>query len=316
MKALFVRERDVEQLVSVPDLIDALDEAFRHQASGRAFGNPRQRLRMTGATLHMMAGAIPGYFGYKAYTVTRGKTAFLFFLFSAETTELLAIMEADALGQKRTGAATGLATRLLSNSDAGEVTLFGAGWQAESQLLAMDAVRTLKRVWIVSRNPERREAFIAKMRPQVKAQLASAPSAEEAVKSSQIVTTITSSREPVLKGEWLRPGTHINAAGANMLVRREIDDEVVLRARRVVVDSIEQARIESGEFLGVIDAGRRRWDDFVEFRDVVAGIKGGRSDAGEITLFKSGGLGLEDVVAGKLVYERAQERGSGQKLDL
>ena len=130
MKTLYIKEEDVEELVAVPEVIDALDIAFRDQAAGRAWTNSRNRLRLPGATLHMMAGAIPGYFGYKAYTVTAGKTNFLFFLYSAQTTDLLAIIEADALGQKRTGAASGLATRILSKPDSTEATIFGAGWQA------------------------------------------------------------------------------------------------------------------------------------------------------------------------------------------
>src|SRR5436190_14955597 len=146
---LYLKEQDVEQLVSVPETIDILDTAFRDQATGRAWTNPRNRLRLPGATLHMMAGAIPGYFGYKSYTVAAGNTRFFFFLYSAETTDLLAMIEADALGQIRTGAASGLATRILSRADARYATIFGAGWQAESQLLAIDAVRKLKRISIV-----------------------------------------------------------------------------------------------------------------------------------------------------------------------
>ena len=316
MKTLYLKENDVEQLVSVPEVIEALDAAFRDQAAGRAWTNSRNRFRMPGTTLHMMAASIPGYFGYKAYTVTAGKAQFFFFLYSAQTTDLLAMIEADALGQKRTGAATGLATRILSQPDATNATLFGAGWQAETQLLAIDAVRQLKRVWIVNRNPERRQAFIQRMQPRTKAELVPAGGPEEAVGQSQIVVTITSSREPVLKGEWLRPGVHVNAAGGNQVLRREIDDEVILRSNRLVVDSIEQSKIESGEFVGVIETGRRHWEDFVELKDVVAGFQPGRRNPSDITLFKSGGLALEDVAVGKLVYERAVERGVGRKLEM
>src|SRR3954470_22998050 len=117
MKPLYLKEEDVEKLVSVPEVIDVLDTAFRDQAAGRAWNNSRNRLRLPGATLHRMAGAIPGYFGYKAYTVSAGKARFLFFLYSSETTDLLAMIEADALGQIRTGAASGLATRLMSRAD-------------------------------------------------------------------------------------------------------------------------------------------------------------------------------------------------------
>lgn len=316
MKTLYLKEADVEQLAPVPEVIDCLDAAFRDQAAGKAWTNPRNRLRLPGTTLHMMAGAIPGYFGYKAYTVTAGKAQFFFYLYSAQTTELLAMMEADTLGQKRTGAATGLGTRVLAKEDAANATLIGAGWQAETQLLAMDAVRRLKRVWIVNRKPERRQAFIQKMQPQVKAELLPAENVEQAVRQSHVVTTITSSREPVLKGEWLEPGVHINAAGGNLLLRREVDDETVMRSNRLVVDSIEQSKIEAGELMGVIETGRRHWEDFTELRDVVAGLKPGRTSPSDITFFKSLGLALEDVAIGKLVYERAIARGIGRNLEL
>ena len=316
MKTLYVKEHEVEQLVTVRETIDLLETTFRDQAAGRAWNNPRNRLRLPGTTLHMMAGAIPGYFGYKAYTVTAGKARFLFFLYSAETTDLLAIIQADALGQIRTGAASGLATRVLSKPDSREAAIFGAGWQAQSQLLAIDAVRDLRRVSIVNRRPERREAFIKKMQPLVKAEIVAANSPEEAVRTSDIVTTVTTSREPVLKGEWLQPGVHINAAGGNLLLRREIDDDVVMRSSRLVVDSLDQSKIESGEFLGVIESGRRHWEDFIELRDVVAGFKPGRMAASDITLFKSGGVAIEDVAVGKVVYERAREKKIGRELDL
>src|SRR5215813_3094781 len=156
MKTLILKEADVEALAPMADVIDALDDAFRRQNDGRAFNNPRTRLRMPGSTLHLLAAAIPGYFGYKAYTSAAGGARFLFFLFQSGTTDLLSIMEADALGQIRTGAVTGLATRLLSKNDAAEATLFGAGWQAQTQLLAIDAVCSLKRVYIVNRKAERR----------------------------------------------------------------------------------------------------------------------------------------------------------------
>ena len=130
------------------------------------------------------------------------------------------------------------------------------------------------------------------------------------------MTAITSSREPVVQGEWVHAGQHINAAGGNMLLRCEIDDETVLRAHRIVVDSIEQAKEEAGEFLGVIESGRRHWEDFVELRDLAAGWKPGRTSAEDITLFKSQGLALEDVATGKLAYERALERGIGTRLEM
>ena len=313
METLYLKEQDVAQLVTVTETIDVLEQVFRDYAAGKAINNSRNRLKMPGATLHLMPGAIPGYFGYKTYTSAAGRLQFFFFLF-AENTDLVAMMEATALVQIRPGAATGLATRIMANPDASEAVLFGVGWQAQSQLLAMDAARSLKRVWLVNRDSKRRDGFIQKMQPQVKAKLEPAESAEAAVGSSQIVTTITSTRDPVLLGRWLQPGTHINAAGGNLLLRREVDDDAVMRCKHVVVDSIEQSKLEAGEFVGVIESGRRHWDDFIEMKDVVAGFKPGRTNASDITLFKSLGLAIEDVAIGKVIYERAVKAGVGKRI--
>lgn len=224
-------------------------------------------------------------------------------------------MQADRLGQIRTGAATGLATRLLARKDVKVATLFGAGWQAQSQLLAMDAVRAMDKVWIVNRTPEKAAAFIEMMGPQVGARLEIAISPEDAVRESQVVTTITGSRQPVLFGKWLEPGTHINAAGGNMILRREVDSETIFISDRLIVDSIEQARIEGGELIPTLGHGRRHWDELVELKDVVKGYGGRRSDD-DITFFKSQGVGMEDVALGALIYERAREQGIGKILEI
>ena len=315
MTPLFLKDDEIADLVSVTDAIGVLRTAFRQQGAGEATSSPRHRLATGTAFLHILAGAVPGYFGYKAYVTSRAGSQFMFFLFDSNTCEQLAIMEADRLGQIRTGAATGIATEFLARDDVKVATIFGAGWQAESQLLAMDEVRDLSRIWIVNRNPERAERFIERMAPQVQAELIPAVSAENAVRESGLVTTITNSREPVLFGDWVASGTHVNAAGGNMLLRREVDAGLILRSERLVVDSIEQARIECGEFLPALVPGRRHWDEVQELKDVV--VKGrGRESSDEVTFFKSLGLGLEDVALGALVYERAGERGVGRKVNI
>ena len=315
MSPLFLNEDEVSGLVSVPETIDVLETAFAQQATGGATTLPRRRLATDRLFLHILAGAVPGYFGYKTYATGKGKPRFYFYLYDSETAAMLAIMQADALGQIRTGAATGLATRLLARRTVKVATLFGAGWQARSQLLAMDAVRQMERVWIVNRTPEKAEAFIRTMGPKVRARLEPAASPEDAVRESQVVTTITGSRQPVLQGTWLEPGTHVNAAGGNMILRREVDSETIFRSDRLVVDSIAQAQIEGGELIPTLGHGRRHWDELVELKDVVKGY-GGRQSDDDITFFKSQGLGLEDVALGALVYERAREQGIGRTLDI
>jgi alanine dehydrogenase len=312
---LFLTDAQIAGLVSVRDAIDVLEKAFGQQSAGQATNTPRQRLAAEGSFLHMLAGAVPGYFGYKAYATGHGTAQFKFFLFDSSTCDLLAVMEADRLGQTRTGAATGLATRLLARDDVRVATIFGAGWQAESQLLAMDAVRDLSSVWVVNRDSERARRFIDRMSPEVRAELKPATNPEEAVRASRLVTTITNSREPVLPGAWVERGTHVNAAGGNMLLRSEVDAALIVASDRLVVDSIEQARMESGDFLSALLTGRRHWDEVRELKDVVKGW-GGREGPEERTLFNSLGIGLEDVALGVFVYQRALERGVGRNIDL
>lgn len=314
MKPIHLKEDEVADLVTIEEAIDVLEDAFLEQAIGGATSQPRERLRTDRVILHIMAGAIPGFFGYKAYTSGSGKIRFLFYLFDSSNTELLAVIEADALGQIRTGAATGLATRLLAREDAGVMTMFGAGWQAESQLLAVNSVRKLHQVWIVNRTRENAQVFVDRIAPKVEVDLRIAEQPEEAVQQSDIVTTITSSREPVLFGKWLKRGTHVNAAGGNMVLRRELDSEAVMRADRLVVDSIKQARQECGEFVPIFELGRRHWEEVTELKDVVA--RGScRKNLEEITLFKSLGIGLEDVALGRFIYSRAKERNVGRPLE-
>ena len=306
-----MKDDEVAELVSVSDAIGVLRTAFQQQLTGEATSSPRNRMATGTAFLHVLAGAVPGYFGYKAYVTSRVKSQFMFFLFDSNTCEQVSIMEADRLGQIRTGAATGVATQSLAREDVKVATIFGAGWQAESQLLAMDQVRNLSLVWIVNRDPERAERFIERMAPQVRAELKLATSAEAAVRESRLVTTITTSREPVLFGDWVAAGTHVNAAGGNIWLRREVDADLVLNSEKLVVDSIEQARIECGEFLPVLVPGRRHWDEVQELKDIVA-KRSGRETSDERTLFKSLGIGLEDVALGALIYERAKARGVGR----
>lgn len=316
MNVLYLKEEEIRALVDVPEVIDALDHAFQAQSAGQALANPRQRLKMKGTTLHLLAGAIPGYFGFKAYTSAAGKMQFYFFLFDATSTDLISIMEADALGQVRTGAATGLATRLLALPDSTEATVFGVGWQAESQVVAMDAARSLRKIHLVSRRPEKRVEFARRLQPRVRAELVPADDPVAAVASSQILTTITTSKDPVLKGEWLMPGQHVNAAGGNLLLRRELDDAAVARADLLVADSVEQARLEAGEFLGVMESGRRNWQDVLDLKDIASGARPGRTRADQITLFKSLGLGMEDVAIGRLIYERAVQERRGRRVEV
>jgi ornithine cyclodeaminase/alanine dehydrogenase-like protein (mu-crystallin family) len=312
---LLLREEEVQALLSVGDAIEALERTFRAQAEGRAVNLPRQRVRWPGGTLHVMAAGDlgSGYVGLKAYTAVGGQTRFVVLLFHAESGELLAIIEADRLGRLRTGAATGLATRYLARPDARVVGMIGAGRQAATQLMAVCAVRPIAEARVYSPTPERRAAFAHRMRETLGIPVQAVERPEAAVEGADILITITSAREPVLRGAWLRPGVHLNAAGSNALLRRELDEEAIARTDLIVIDSRAQGQIEAGDFLEPLERGRLQWERVYELRDVVAG-RVGRAHPEQITLFKSLGIALEDVAVAAVAYERARAQGAGERI--
>jgi len=315
---LYLTEEDVTRFLDVRECIDALEASFRDWGEGRASNRPRSRASLPGGLLHVLPAASDrlGRMAVKAYATTRGGARFVVLLFDAATSDLLAMFEADRLGQIRTGAASGLATRLLSRPDSRVLGLIGSGWQARSQVQAIACVRSLEAVHVYGRDRERLDRFCREMTETCGLPVTPAGSAAEAVGAADIVVTATSSATPVLLGDWLAPGCHVNATGSNRPGRRELDRHAVQRADRIVIDSIEQARLEAGDLLPEADAASDAGDDplerAVELAMVVAGRVPGRTDDRQITLFKSLGLGLEDLAAASLVYDRAVAAGAGR----
>ncbi|MFN0108347.1 MAG: ornithine cyclodeaminase family protein [Blastocatellia bacterium] len=323
--AIYLTEQNVTELLTMAETLDAVESVFKLQASGDAVNEPRRRVRTQGSTLMTMSGAVSGFqtpggawftglFGLKAYTVSRHGARFYVSLFDAATGELLAYIEADKLGQMRTGAASGVATKYLARADAKSVGIFGAGWQATSQLAAVCAVRPIEEVKVYSRKPENRERFCQQMAAELGIANINPVEQPESAADADVLITITNSREPVVLGEWLKPGVHINAAGGNSILRREVDDEAVKRAGFIAVDSLEQAKLESGEFVTAVEKGLLTWERVKELRHVVAGELRGRTDQHQITLFKSLGLAIEDVAAAAVVYQKAKEQNVGREL--
>jgi len=263
----------------------------------------------------MAAGAPEiGALGLKAYTVARTGARFYTMLFDPEGGELLAIMQSDRLGQVRTGAASGVATRHLAREDANTLGIYGAGWQAESQLEAIAAVRDLERVIVYSRSEESRKEFAEKMGGRLGMEIETTHAAEEPA-AQDIVVTVTSSREPVLLGEWLRPGAHVNAAGSNFLFKSEIDRDVVGRASLVTVDSREELGLEAGNLLQPLETGVVIPEAVRELGQIIAGHVPGRQSPEDITLFASQGIALEDLATARLVYDRAVAEGAGREME-
>jgi alanine dehydrogenase len=300
----FFTESDVLTHLPVGRAIDVLEEAFRLWGRGEATDSPRRRIRLDRGFFHIMTAAIygQGVHGFKSYSVG-GST--LVNLYDSSSGELLALLQAGNLGQIRTGAASGLATRFMARSDSSTVACIGSGFQAETQLAAVCAVRSISSARAYSRSAEKREAFAQKMSDRLGISVEPAESGQACVNGADIINVITSSRDPVLEGDWLEAGQHINAAGSNHWMRRELDDKGIRRSDRIVVDSMATAKVECGELIWAVDRAALNWERVRELREVVVGDTGGRSDAAEITLFESQGLAIEDVAVANYLYRQA-----------
>jgi ornithine cyclodeaminase len=294
-----------------------VEEAGRSLGNGESMNAPRQRVRTGTAMLHVLPAASGSAhaLGLKAYTTGPQGAKFWLLLFAGNG-ELLALMQADHLGQIRTGAASGVATRHMSRPQSRSVGIIGTGYQARTQLEAVCAVRPIERVRAWGRTRERLEAFCREMSEKLARPVEPAPSARAAVDGADIVVTITSASQPVVEGAWLSRGTHVNAAGSNRASAREIDGETVARAGIIAVEDVAQAKVESGDLRLAVDEGRFRWERAVTLGAILAGKTPGRTSDDQITLFESLGIGLWDVVAAAHVYQVAVERGFGTELPI
>jgi len=313
---LFLNESDVRQLLTMPLALEAVEEAHRELSLAKAIDIPRQRTRLPQTALHILQGALPGRdaIGYKAYTSNRSGVRFLVHVFSAASGSLRVVLEADLLGMMRTGAASGVATRCLSRPESEILGLFGSGWQAEGHVEAIATVRPLRRVKVFSRNAERLAAFCSKMSERLKIDVVPAASAEETVRGSDIVSTVTTAVTPLFDAAWLSPGTHINGAGSNSVIRREIGEDVFKLCRPIVVDSVETALKEAGDLLPLLEKGRLNERQMVELGDVLLGRHPGRTSPEQITVFESQGMAIQDIAVAVRLEALARERGLGIEL--
>ncbi len=313
---LYITEDQVAGLVGITDAIDAVEKVGRSLAERETTFIPRARLRMRNGFLHLMPASLEsdGCMGYKAYTSFKGVARFFVFLFDNRNGQLQAVIEGDKLGQLRTGAASGAATRILARKNVETLGLIGSGYQAETQLAAAAAVRNFKSVKLFSRNFDHAVKFCERLQPGLAPKLEPVRKVEDAA-AADVVTTVTGAVSPVLLGDMLKPGCHINAVGGNMLVKRELDEKVVERSDLIVIDSREQGKLECGDFLPLIDKGKLHWSDVFEFGDIFNGIAARKNDD-EITLFKSQGIAPWDVALANVVYNRALERKVGTRIPL
>ena len=307
---LYLTEGEIAELVTPADALEAVEASFRRLAAGEVDNRPRYRHQFDGGAFAVMSAVDSelGYAGLKSYLATAQGARFVVVLYDTSTTEVAAVVEADKLGQLRTGAASGVAAKHLAREGATSLGVLGCGWQAESQVQCIrEAVPTIEHVVAYCRTEERLEEFCKRFD-------AEAGETHRDAGGQDVVVTATTSRDPVLRGEWLKDGALVCAIGANDRRRRELDNVVLERAAFVCCDSSEQARVESGDLVEPIEQGVLDWLEVHELHEVVAGEVQGRQSNRDVVVFKSNGLAAWDVAAAALALERARERKVGTEL--
>ena len=313
---LYLTESDVEQLLTMPIAIDCLDEAFAAQARGEAVNTPRSRIPLTPGSYNLMSAAWHGksVVGQKSYTASRAGVGFHVLIYSTTGEGLLAIIEANRMGQIRTGAASGLASKYMARPNSGTVAVIGSGYQGRTQLEAVATALNISSAKVYSRTESNRDGFASAMTAQLEIPVTAAASVEECVDGADVIITITNSSEPVIAGDHVQAGVHINAAGANSWQKRELDTVAVTKVDIIATDDVDQAKIECADLMHPVDAGRLTWHQVKPLASVVGGETPGRNSNDDVTLFESQGVALEDVAVGERVYRMALEQGLGTKL--
>lgn len=323
----FIGQADVTRLLPMAACVPLMAEVLKSLARGEAEQPLRSVIRLPGR--NGLLGTMPACVGEPLTTGVKIITVFpdnhgtpldshqgVVLLFDSDRGSLLAILDATSITEIRTAAASGAATDALARPDARTLGILGSGVQASSHLAAMRAVRPIAKVTVWSRDPKRARAFAASETARHGIAVEPAERAEDAVRGADIVCTATSATTPVLHGEWLAPGTHVNAVGACLPTYRELDTAAVARAR-VFVDRRESALHEAGDVLIPIREGAFTADHIVaEIGDVLLGRAAGRRSSEEITVFKSLGLAIEDLAAARHVYEAAVAAQVGTVVEL
>lgn len=316
--ALVLREKHVRSLLSMRDTVGVLQKAFNALAQEMALNQPRTRLGLANGTLNILAAVVPtfGVLGCKTYTAFRDGVRFVVLLFSASNGQLLALIEAEWLSAMRTGGTSALATDYLACPDATTVGLIGAGRQAVTQLMGVCEVRPISTVSVYSRRPREREVFCREMTRLLGINVKPVPLAKRAVEVADILITATTAGEPLVQGEWIKPGCHINAIGSVWAERRELDYATLQRCSLIVTDSREQARAEAGDLIIPANEGLFQWSRVRELAEVVSTALGPPVSPQDITLYKGVGIALEDIVTAAHVYNLACEQGMGEEIAL
>ena len=315
---LLLNEDEVRRLLTMDMALEAVEQGLRRLALDEAMNTPRARVQTDHAMLHLMSASAKslGVMGAKIYATSRkGGARFILPLFDGKSGALLCLMQADYLGQMRTGAASGIATQYMARTDATEVGIFGSGKQARTQVQAVCRVRRIRQVQVYSPNEQRRRQFADEMSELCQTEVVAVPRPEMAAEKKDIIITATTSREPVLTGQWIAEGTHLNAVGSNFLSKVELDSVAVRRCAVIAVDSKDQARLEAGDFQQPLEDGSLHWANVRELGQIIVGRYAGRKHPQDVTLFKSLGIAIEDVAVAARVYAKAHAAGVGRLLE-
>ena len=315
---LHINEAEVRSVLTMAISLEAVEESLRKQARGEVLVQPRRRFELPKGFYHYMAAAdyTGGFVAEKQYTYVAGKIRFLVLLYEMATGDLVAQIEADYMGQLRTGAASGVATKFMARRDARIAAIIGTGGQARTQLEAIAGVRKLELARAYGRDVSRREKFCSDMAERLRIPVHAAGSAAQAIEGADIVCTATTASQPVVTASDIAAGMHINAIGVNHAHKQELDEVVVGRADIIAVDSIEQSRQEAGDLIIAFVQDESKWSAVKKLADIVDGKIPGRSNESAITLFKSNGIASWDLAVAVRVLALAREKGLGRKLPL
>tara|TARA_B100001179_G_scaffold86640_1_gene61409 strand:+ start:577 stop:1530 length:954 start_codon:yes stop_codon:yes gene_type:complete len=315
--ALFLKDEDVAQCVTMDAMLEAIESMQRQYGDGQAHNMTRRKIIADSGMLSVMGGGLfhQGLLGVKTYTVVKGSYSFQVSLYDANTGELLLYTQANRLGQLRTGATTGVAVKHLANPEDATVGIIGTGGQAPTQLEALSKVRGIKKIKAYSRTQERREEFARRMTDTMGVEVSAATSNEDAVRDCDIVLCIAATMDPVVEAAWLKDGSTLIGAGPTTWRAREVDEAVITRAGKLIVDSTEQAAIEAGDLCSAVDKGIIQWSKVHELRHVVSGAVTGRDSKDQVVYAKIMGTGVADVAAAKLAYDSANAAGLGTEMD-
>ena len=309
--ALWITEAEVVQLLDLKEAIAALEGALREEARGEALNMTKTLLQYGKNNLHAIGAKLGNLVGTKTWTHTQGGTCPLLLLWSAEDGSLVAVIEAFALGNLRTGGISGVAADWMARKDAKVMALAGTGKQALAQVGTMLAVRPIERLQVYSPRPEPRVEFAKKAREEFGIETAPCSTAADACRGAHIVTLVTRASQPFVTAGMLERGTHLNAVGAIAPDREEFAQDVFDRASRVAVDNVPGVQQLSREFM--TRYASRGWDEVLPLSKLIAQGQR-RSDSDDISLFKAMGMGISDLALGVELVRRARERGVGRAI--